>query len=134
MNINEFTGVRNIELRRKEFATQQAVDLREIEWCKQNGRYAEYVDHTRHQLIMSLRAYIFGKDHPKREVVIYPQTWWDAVKDRFAPAWFLAKFPVRYTKVTASLSEVYPDIRPAIPDKHAVLMFSVQTHNQYLKQ
>jgi hypothetical protein len=81
-----------------------------------------------------MRAYIFGKDHPKREVVIYPETWWDAVKDRFAPTWFRSRFPVKYTKVTASLEEVYPDIRPAIPDKHAVLMFTVQTHNQYLKQ
>jgi hypothetical protein len=134
MNINEPMSIREIELRRKEIATQQAIDIREVEWCKQNGRYAEHLDHARHQLVMSMRAYIFGKDHPKREVVIYPETWWDAVTDRFAPTWFRSRFPVKYTKVTASLEEVYPDIRPAIPDKHAVLMFTVQTHNQYLKQ
>jgi hypothetical protein len=133
MNINESTGVRNIELRRKEICYTSETDLRQIEWCKKNGKYEEFTDYIRHQLVMGLRAYVFGITHPKREVVIYPETWWDAVKDRFAPAWFLAKFPVKYIKVTASLSEVYPDIRPAIPDKHAVLMFSVQTHNQYLK-
>lgn len=29
----------------------------------------------------------------------WPRTWWDAVKERFAPAWFLKRWPVVYCRV-----------------------------------
>ncbi len=46
------------------------------------------------------------------EPVKYPADWWQAVKERFAPAWALRHWPVAYTVWEPSV--IYPDI--ALPD------------------
>jgi hypothetical protein len=45
----------------------------------------------------------------QRECVAeYTPTWWDAVKDRFAPRWFLARWPAR--KMRIDMHVLYPKI------------------------
>ena len=78
-------------------------------------------DETRDRLIYTLRAEIYGKHHPERQLVRYPNTWWDAFKEAWAPDWFLRRYPVRYITVNVSLEETYPEFKPAIPGKPPVV-------------
>lgn len=117
---------REIELRRQECVASIRVCERELENCRRLGRLEEIRDHATQQLVMTLRAGIYGKQHPDKHVIRYPSTWWDALKERFAPAWFRDRHPVRFTEVTASLSELYPDLKVELPDKSPVLKFVVK--------
>jgi len=117
--------IRTVELQRKEYAAQVALDEREIELCQKRGTVEEIRDHARRQLVMTMRAAIYGKDHPKRHVIRYPETWWEAVKERFAPAWFRDRYPVRFVEISASLEELYPEIETALPDRMPVMKFHI---------
>lgn len=44
----------------------------------------------------------------------YPETWRDSLKDRFAPRWFLKRWPAHYKRVKFGF--IYPDIKPAPVD------------------
>ncbi len=55
-----------------------------------------------------LRAIVNYAEQPC-EPVKYPADWWQAVKQRFAPAWFLKRWPVEYTVWEPFI--VYPDIK-----------------------
>jgi hypothetical protein len=45
----------------------------------------------------------------KCEHVKYPANWWEAVKERFAPAWALKRWPVRYRVWEPFV--IYPQIK-----------------------
>ena len=47
--------------------------------------------------------------------VCYPADWWQAVKERFAPKWFLCRWPVEYNKTVIDVRAVYPKM--AIPNE-----------------
>lgn len=40
----------------------------------------------------------------------WPMNWKEALKERFAPRWLLARWPVRYTTLTVTADELFPDI------------------------
>lgn len=46
------------------------------------------------------------------EAIVYPATWWDAVKDRWFPRWLRRRFPPRFTEITPEMTEYFPDITP----------------------
>lgn len=53
----------------------------------------------------------------------YPKTWWDAVKQRFAPKWFLKRWPVMEVVWTAK--SFYPLVR--IPEwPHSIQVFRME--------
>lgn len=120
-----FDAFSTVELHRKEYAARTAVDEQEIALCRHRGRVEDIRDDVNRQLVFTMRAFVYGKDHPERHVIRYPATWWEAVKERFAPACFRDRYPVVFTEVTASLEELYPEIEPALPDRHAVLKVRV---------
>ncbi len=41
------------------------------------------------------------------------ETWWDAVKDRWFPKWFLKRYPVKWKKLEAWA--IFPEIKEEIP-------------------
>lgn len=120
-----------VELQRNEYRRRQEIEASEIDLVKSTGRYEQFMDHARRRLVMEMRMDIYGKRHPKEHVVRYPADWWEAVKERFAPAWFRDRYPVRFVEVTASLLETYPDIQPAIPDRRPVMHFAVKRNIQF---
>jgi hypothetical protein len=117
--------IQTVELRLKEYAARAELDEREMELCRRHGRLETFRDIAQQRLVMILRAEIYGKDHPKKHVIRYPETWWEAVKERFGPAWFLDRFPVRFVEISASLEELYPEIEPALADKMPVMKFYI---------
>lgn len=56
-------------------------------------------------------AYILGKK--RQQSVSFPSTWWEAVKQRFAPKWFLKRWPVRLTTWTVDAWALFPELEPA---------------------
>ena len=119
-----------IELERFRYEARYRLDQRELDTIRSIGELSEFRDEMRHELVMCLRATVFGKNHPERHVIRYPSTCWDAVKERFAPAWFRDRYPVKFTVVVASLTETFPDFRPAIPDHDPVVRIAVRRQTE----
>lgn len=114
-----------VELRRKEFTARTEINEKEIEICRRRGQIDMRYDHARRKLVMTIHAAIYGKKHPERHIIRYPETWWEAVKERFAPAWFRDRYPVRFVEISASLEELYPEVEPAMPGKTPAMIFLV---------
>lgn len=58
----------------------------------------------------------------------WPANWFEAVKERFAPKWFLKEFPVEYRGVTVDAYHSYPEL--AIKEKHPSLQFVYHEFNE----
>ena len=60
-----------------------------------NAEFKTFAGHCGDVLVGQLRTYVWGMNE-KRIAAKWPDGWWQAVKDRFAPAWFLRRWPVRW--------------------------------------
>jgi hypothetical protein len=64
------------------------------------------LDQQVHRMRLSLLA------HQGEPIVIsYPRNWWDAVKARFAPVWFQARWPVQFDTHTIYPWAVLPNLK-----------------------
>lgn len=52
----------------------------------------------------------------KVEDIVYPTTWWDAVKDHWLPKWARRWAPVQYTRVVVERHSTVPDF--ALPKEY----------------
>lgn len=116
------THAEAVELQRMDYAARIAIDQKQKDRLSK-GRWREFVDHATGNLIRELRVAVYGKEHMDRHVVRFPADWWQAVKERFAPAWFRDRWPVVFTEIGVSLKELYPDIEPVLPDQNPVMVF-----------
>ena len=55
-----------------------------------------------------------------------PADWWSHVKTRFAPAWFLRRWPAKTRRETVDVVEHYPHI--LIPDNRAYISILAHRH------
>lgn len=117
------SSIREVQLQRKDYAYRFAVKEEQLDWLRRHSEIRQWRDEMEQQLVLTLHASIYGKDYPHRHVIRYPENWWEAVKERFAPCWFRDMFPVRFTEITASLEELYPEVQPELPDKSPVMKF-----------
>ena len=69
---------------------------------------ARYITETARVMLTSMVRYAEQPCKP----VTYPADWWQAVKQRFAPAWFLARWPVELAVWEPFV--IYPEIK--LPD------------------
>ena len=101
------TAIQEITLRIGQIGAQRIIE----EWP-----FAEQPEVRSRYLIESARWLLAGMvryaEQPC-EPVKYPADWWQAVKERFAPAWALKRWPVVYTIWEPSV--IYPDIK--LPDR-----------------
>jgi hypothetical protein len=63
-----------------------------------------------------VRGFLWGKTIESHHVQ-YPEDWWQAVKERWAPAWCKQRWPVRYKTIDLDLKAVWPTLRLLVP-KH----------------
>jgi hypothetical protein len=61
------------------------------------ARVDQIVDTMRNELVFCLRYTIAGQTHS--HTTSYPSDWWEALKLRFAPLWFVQRYPVRLNHV-----------------------------------
>jgi len=126
--------ISEVTLNRQEYRSRVEIDKRMINDLKRRGEFEiidDMYDHARETMACEMKVAIYGKDHPKKHVVRYPTDWWESLKERFAPSWFLDKYPVKFMEVTASLEELYPDLDIALPDKSPVLKFMILKNPDY---
>ena len=99
----DYSKCESIELCRR-YATAwrsvRAADLHAIG----NPRFEvfhEFMQGRMDDLIFELRSCIYGRTLTK-----YPRDWWEAVKERWFPAWALKRWPVLYNRI----DELYPEL------------------------
>ena len=90
-------------------------------------------DALRHHVIVHVEGYLWGKQHKER-IIKYPCNWREAVKERlygsrYFPARLIKRFPVRYIVHHVTATEMYPDLRFALPDRQPVLKLAVHDEN-----
>jgi hypothetical protein len=79
-----------------------------------NGDLRSSRSHLSAHVHYSLEALIATWVDPKP--IIYPTTWWDAVKHRWFPDWALRRWPVHYTRHEALT--YLPEIPPSLFTKY----------------
>lgn len=65
-------------------------------------------------LCLQMSGFVWGEEL-EAEIVSYPSSWWDALKDRWFPNWLERRFPVRMTTKRVQFKVLYPDFKPALP-------------------
>jgi hypothetical protein len=120
-----------VTLQRFDHEARIHIDMRQREKVRDRAQRKRLEDQCLHQLVETLRLSVYGKDHYDVHIIRYPATWWDAVKERFAPAWLLYQWPAKFITIKASLRETYPDFQPALPDHPPVLKFAVTKTPEY---
>lgn len=118
MTPNDLVDVETVSFSPRTLALERIVSNEVME-------HERLLQHEAHRL--SVRARIWEAVH--REVVVrHPSTWWDAVKLRFAPKWWLRRWPVRMTEVTVKAAEflqgkMLDDAESTLAIRHDVLRY-----------
>ena len=60
-------------------------------------------------LWLQLRAFLLGRKVSENilKTIEIPETWWDAFKERYYPAWLLKQFPVKYRKIETIVQHMH---------------------------
>ena len=119
---------RAIELQRMEYTIRHEVsDL----VCGDNLHFKRFIDYETGGMIHQLRALLLGRIN--QEVIIkYPMDWWQAVKEHFAPKWFLIRWPVKYKEEGIRATELYPSLNTE--DIRSRVVFQVKSFKPYQGQ
>lgn len=67
---------------------------------------------TRDLVTLRVKQEVWGQRIGEQITVKFPADWKEAIKERFAPAWFLKRWPVEYNETVINLAELYPKWRP----------------------
>lgn len=73
-------------------------------------------------LIVSLRTFVPAASKIVQRVDV-PETWWDAVKERWFPDWALDRWPAQYRTLSTVIMYVCPHATIAWPDSQEHLRF-----------
>jgi len=79
-------------LERIDVAVQGSISRNAIDFAVEKS-----IDYTVDSLVLRLRAFMWGEKSAPDDVIRYPTTWWDAVKQRWLPRWLLKRYPANYT-------------------------------------
>jgi hypothetical protein len=75
----------------------------------QTAKLSSWIEPVTRDLCLQLEAAVYGRRvHEESRSV--PLDWWEAVKQRFAPRWFLRRYPVRYRTFTLLAYHLYPGL------------------------
>ncbi len=87
-------------------------------------------DHMTDSLIFSLRTNVMTEQMSERSKTItfkYPNSWWDFLKLKHAPSWFVKKWPVKWQKksqtVTFEEIALYPKLPSIAPEQSGEVFF-----------
>lgn len=73
----------------------------------------KFTEQVSRELVLRIQAHVLGYDHAPINLAI-AATWWDGIKERFFPKWWLKRWPVRYEKFSINTKLLYPFIKPPI--------------------
>lgn len=78
------------------------------------AKLEEWREAFRHVTVYEISGFIWGQKH-KAVRFTTPASWWDHVKERFFPAWLLARFPLRYREEIVEALLLLPSLDLRIP-------------------
>lgn len=99
--------VLTLELVLRDYVSALALD---IPCLKSGTAKVDYIKETAAH-IARLVVPLLTKDGPP-VVVSWPADWWQHFKLRWAPRWFLGRWPVQYESRTLTPRAVFPDLIP----------------------
>ncbi len=71
--------------------------LSEMAFLRNHLHLVAHLDQISRQLVLELRSFVLGKKAERIDIEEkWPADWWQAVKERWLPAWFLKRYPVQY--------------------------------------
>jgi hypothetical protein len=80
------------------------------------------LDELTASVVLSFRARVAG-ERLKTETIRFPADWWEAVKERWFPAWAKRRWPVSYRVVTMEARGLYPLLSlPQRKDAHVEIV------------
>ena len=106
MSISETVPVAEIVMDRVLFAIQRRIPK---VMARDAVNLDTYLDHMTEEMVYSLRYEVLGV-HLDERVVRYPADWWQALRARWLPMWWLRRRPVRWTEVRMELKALYPQL------------------------
>ena len=95
---------------------RQYISKREMTAAHSRTVIESRLDDFKHAWMISLSTYVHAlpleviRVHEK-----WPKDWWQAVKERFAPKWFLRRWPVLYERIDID-QQIYAAVCPHIQD------------------
>jgi hypothetical protein len=96
------------------------------------GGFKHYVNvflpQNMHALVVKL-VEMYAADNIKNVTITYPQDWWEALKERFAPTWALARWPVRYKVHTVDVKAIWQGYRPPTDKYGPFLPYVLQSES-----
>ena len=114
----------------------ERVILQRIQWHMGHRFDAEYAhsidasvfkDEIPGTFVIHMTKSVFAHIHDG-PTITYPKDWWQAFKLRWLPGWTLKRWPVEYTKHVISLREIYPAIKPQIPQEDVIFQVVRNVH------
>lgn len=103
--------IETVELERIKFGLMMGLSK---EWMGASVEFRD--DFFTNNVVMQAHGYLWGRTDELVEIK-YPKDWRESFKERWFPAWMLKRYPVAYKTHRIDVREIYPDYRPAIPDK-----------------
>lgn len=80
----------------------QMIPMRDFRFCRNHLEVIAAIDPMTRSLVVHLETFILAG--PEAVIVDieeqWPQDWWEAVKDRWAPHWFLRRWPVKWKRIS----------------------------------
>ena len=67
------------------------------------------------QIEIAVRGAVWSEKVPDVLTYKWPADWWQAFKDRWFPAWALARWPVEWEAHTVDFKIIYPGFRASVP-------------------
>jgi hypothetical protein len=82
---------------------------------RENIMFRTYPQHDANLMAQELSAYLQGMQEAHIRIdEQWPETWWDAVKERWAPNWFKKRWPIKYKKIHID-EKTYKSVCPHLP-------------------
>lgn len=91
---------------RMRFAINQAMDLRRL---KHERDVNAAIDYAAGQMVARLEVEMLGREIG-RITAKWPADWWQAVRERWAPAWWLKRHPVKYEQIDRPVYNICPHL------------------------
>lgn len=74
--------------------------------------------------LLSLSAYVWGEEL-ETKTFKYPVNWWQAVRARWLPQWWLKKHPVKLHTIECSARALYPGMKTKVPGQELKIAVTV---------
>lgn len=105
-------------------------DVRMSDCLRDSLEIREWREEAVKESIINMNAFVY-KNQMKKEVCVMtcPKDWIEAVKERWAPRWFLRKYPVKFReeKIWIEHVAVFPDANIRFPDQMGNPVFKILT-------